>query len=268
MSGGKHASRSKSFEDLEFNRKERGRRNRKRETFEENDDNNFDIHNNTLNYSEDNEEDENNYYDDNNENDGNDDNDEYWEDEPEINYKKIIIVAIVIIVVLAAIFGIYKIVSSKNEKNEALQDEISQANNEEMPVSISGYKVLGQVIIKDLDIEQYILNLPEDEALKNGVAKLYGSSLNSNGNFCIAGHNYEGVFKDLEKLNVGDKIIIKDTKNVEYEYKVTSVKNVEPDNLECLMQDTSKVEITLITCDTGGTSRVVVKAEQVAKDNG
>ena len=69
-------------------------------------------------------------------------------------------------------------------------------------------------------------------------------------------------------VNTTDEIIIKDTRNVEYKYKVTSVKNVEPDNLECLIQDTSKVEITLITCDTGGTSRVVVKAEQVAKDNG
>ena len=255
MAGGKHASRAKSFEDLEFNRKERGRR--KRQELEEDElEDKLNVHNDMLNSNAEEYEDE---Y---------DDNDDFWDDEPQIDYKKIAIVVVTVIAVILIIFGIYKFVSSKNEENDVIQEDTSQTNNEEMPASISGYKVLGQVIIKDLDIEQYILNLPEDEALKNGVAKLYGSSLNSFGNFCIVGHNYEGIFKDLEKLNVGDEITIKDTKNDEYEYKVTSVKTVEPDNLECLMQDTEKVEITLITCSTGATSRVVVKAEQVAKDNG
>ena len=114
----------------------------------------------------------------------------------------------------------YKFLSSKNDENELNKEETSQVD-ETMPSSISGYKVLGQVIIKNLNVEQYILNLPEEEALKSGVVKLYGNSLNGHGNFCIAGHNYEGVFKDLEKVNVGDEIIIKDTRNVEYKYKVT-----------------------------------------------
>lgn len=255
MAGGKHASRSKSFEDLEFNRKERARR--RREEIEENEtDDKLNVHNEILNSNA--EEYDEDY----------DDSDDYWDDEPQINYKKIAIIVIAVIAVLAIIFGIYKFVSSKNKENEVKQDETSQTNDKEMPSSVSGYKVLGQLIIKDLNIEQYILNLTEDEALKNGVTKLYGPSLNSHGNFCIAGHNYEGVFKDLENLNVGDEIIIKDTRNVEYEYKVTSVKKVEPDNLEALIQDEEKVEITLITCSTGATSRVIVKAEQVAKDNG
>lgn len=255
MAGGKHASRSKSFEDLEFNRKERGRR--KREELEENEvDDKLNVHNNILNSNA--EEYEDDY----------DDSDDYWDDEPQINYKKVAIIVVSVIAVLAIIFGIYKYISSKNEEDKVNQNETSQNSTEEMPSSISGYKVLGQVIIKDLNVEQYILNLSEDEALKNGVTKLYGPSLNGHGNFCIAGHNYEGVFKDLEKLNVGDKITIKDTRSVEYEYKVTSVKTVEPDDLECLMQDTEKVEITLITCSTGATSRVIVKAEKVAEDNG
>lgn len=253
MAGGKHAARSKSFEDLEFYRKERSRR--KEEIEEKELDDKLEVHNNILDSNA-------NEYDDNY-------GDEYddWDESPEINYKKIAIVVIIVIAIVTLIFGVYKFLSSKNDENELNKEETSQVD-EAMPSSISGYKVLGQVIIKNLNVEQYILNLPEDEALKSGVVKLYGNSLNGHGNFCIAGHNYEGVFKDLEKVNVGDEIIIKDTRNVEYKYKVTSVKNVEPDNLECLIQDTSKVEITLITCDTGGTSRVVVKAEQVAKDNG
>lgn len=162
---------------------------------------------------------------------------------------------------LAIIFGIYKLVTSRN--NEPTE---SQNETEEIPVSIAGYRVIGKVKIDSLDVSQYILSLPEDEALKNGVVKLYGPSLNAHGNLCIAGHNYDGVFKDLEKLNVGDKITMVDTTGMEYEYKVTSVKNVEPDDLECLVQDESKVEITLITCSTGSVKRTIVKAEQVSND--
>ena len=45
-------------------------------------------------------------------------------------------------------------------------------------------------------------------------------------------------------------------------YKVTKTYEVEPDNLECLLQDEEKVEITLITCQSGSTKRLVVKAEE------
>lgn len=249
MAGGKHASTSKSFEDLEFTRRERRQRINRFE--EEEGDDELNVDSSILEANADEEEE----YDD----------DDYYGDEPRIDYKKIAIIAGGIILVLVVIFGIYKLVSGGKEKPE---EDNTPVQTEEMPSSVAGYKVLGQVIIKDLNIEQYILNLPEDEALKNGVVKIYGSSLNSHGNFCIAGHNYEGVFKDLEKLKVDDKITIKDSRNVEYEYKVTNVTTVDPDNLECLLQNKDKVEITLITCSTGATSRVVVKAEQIAKDNG
>lgn len=250
MAGGKHASRSKSFEDLENNRRERARR-RREEFVEDEVDDKLNVHNDILNSNA--EEYEEDYED-----------DDYY-DEPEINYKKIAIVIGIIIAIVALAFGLYKFA---NREVVSEDDSTSQVSNKNMPLSIAGYKVLGQVVIKDLGIEQYILNLPEDDALKNGVAKIYGAALNSPGNFCMAGHNYEGIFKDLEKLNVGDKFIVRDTKNVEFEYKVTSVKTVDPDDLNCLLQDKSKIEMTLITCSTGSTSRVVVKAEQVAKDNG
>lgn len=242
MAVGKHASRAKSFEDLEFSRKERSR---KRKDFGEESDK-LDVDNDVLNSNAEEYE------------------DDYYDDEPEINYKKIVIIIVAIIAILAIIFGVYKLVFENKEEE---QEETPQLS-EEMPSSVGGYKVLGQIIIDDLNIEQYILNLPEDKALENGVAKLYGPSLNNVGNFCIVGHNYEGIFKDLGTLNVGDKITIKDTKEVEYEYKVTNVKTVEPDDLECLLQDTEKTEMTLITCSTGSTSRIIVKTEKVAEDNG
>lgn len=251
MSGGKHASRSKSFEDLEDNRKGLFG---KKSKFEEDD--TLNVHNDILSSNSDDYEDD---YEDEDEYD-----DEYY-DERQINYKKIVIAVVIVLVVIGIIFGIYKIVFSNKSDEDVDNSETS--TTEEMPSSVSGYKVLGQIIIEKLDVEQYILNLAEDEALENGVVKLYGASINSYGNFCIAGHNYEGVFKDLENLEIGDKIIIRDTRNTEYEYKVTSVKTVDPDDLTSLVQDSSKVEITLVTCTTDSTSRVIVKAEKVSESS-
>lgn len=253
MAGGKHASRSKSFDDFEYDRKGSSRRGKREQFIEEDniEEDKLNVHNDILNANNDDYEED---YDD----------DDYYDDEPMINYKKVIIIVVTIIVLLAIIFGIYKLTIGKDDYE--IIDETTQT--EKMPLSVAGYKVLGQIVIKDLNVEQYILNLAEDDALKNGVVKLYGSSLNSYGNMCIAGHNNEGVFKDIGKLKVGNKITVKDINNNEYEFKVTSVETVEPDNLECLLQDNSKIEITLITCSDDSTSRVVVKAEKVTKDNG
>ena len=246
MAIGKHVSRYKSFESLEESRKEKARR---RAEYEK-DDEKVNVNNGDIDSEK---------YD-----------DEYDEDDDEelLNYKKVIIAIVTIIVVFLLAFGIYKLVSD-NDKEVMPAENVKtiQSQEEKLPLAVGGYKVLGQVLIEDLEIEQYILDSKEDKALESGVTKLYGPSLNDDGNFCIAGHNYEGIFKDLEKLNVDDEIIIKDANGDEYEYKVTSVKNVDPDNLEILMQNKEKVEITLITCTADSTSRVIVKAEKVSKDN-
>ena len=127
---------------------------------------------------------------------------------------------------------------------------------------IEGYDVLGKIVMDDLGIEQYILDSTEDNALENGVIKLYGNSLNNYGNFCIAGHNNEEIFSELSELEINDEFKIVDTDLEETIYVVTEKYKAEPDDLKCLMQDDSKIEITLITCEDASTSRLIVKAEE------
>ena len=52
----------------------------------------------------------------------------------------------------------------------------------------------------------------------------------------------------------------------ETEYEIKQIYSVEPNDLTCLMQDESKVEITLITCENGSTTRLIVKAEEKNQD--
>lgn len=186
--------------------------------------------------------------------------DSFWnEDEEEFNYQRLIIIIAVIAIIVIVCVLLYKFVFSKPKEEEKLPVE----NTPKMSETIEGYKVLGKIKIENLNIEQYILDSTDIKALQNGVGRIdNGASLNNYGNFCIAGHNNSKIFEELNKLKVDDEFVLIDKKMEETIYKVTEILEVEPDNLECLLQDENKIEVTLITCKDGATTRLVVKAEE------
>lgn len=182
-----------------------------------------------------------------------------FDDDKEFNFKKLFLILFIIILIAVAIFFGYRYFNSKEKENQA---EPAEPVKNKMIEQVEGYDVLGKIVISDQEVEQYILDSKEDKALENGVIKLYGDSLNSYGNFCIAGHNKDGIFSKLSNFEVGDEFTIVDPDLEETEYKVTEISKVEPEDLKCLMQDESKIQITLITCEDASTSRLVVKAEE------
>ncbi len=184
---------------------------------------------------------------------------DFDDDEKEFNFKKLFIIVLIIILIAVAGFMGYRYFTSRETEDKT---EPAEPVQNKMIEEIEGYKVLGKIVIEDQNIEQYILDSNEDKALENGVTKLYGGSLNNYGNFCIVGHNKEGMFANLANLQVGDEFKIVDKYLEETTYEVTEIYKTEPEGLKCLMQDESKVEITLITCEDGSTSRLIVKAEE------
>ena len=102
--------------------------------------------------------------------------------------------------------------------------------------------------------------------MKESVTKLCGPQINSVGNFCIIGHNYNEskMFKKLKNLEIGDKILLTDIYDQTIEYKVYDKYKVYPKETKCLSQETNgEREITLITCTTGGLKRLIIKAREV-----
>lgn len=186
-----------------------------------------------------------------------DSSDEYYDEE--FNYKKLLIIIGIIAVLIIAGVLIYKFVINKPQPKV----EPPKVDTPKMSTTIDGYKVLGKILIKDLNVDQYILDSTEAKALQKGVGKIDNNgSINNYGNFCLAGHNQDGIFKRLTELEEGDEFILVDKNMDETTYKVTKIYEVEPDNLECLLQDEEKIEVTLITCQSGSTKRLIVKAEE------
>jgi sortase A len=87
------------------------------------------------------------------------------------------------------------------------------------------------------------------EQLKKGVGQHIGSANpGQNGNVVLAGHDdvFGEVFRDLDKLQPGDQVILY-TMQQQFIYRVTETRIVEPSQVE-VMNSTSGPTITLISC--------------------
>ena len=171
-----------------------------------------------------------------------------------------------LLVILLVLISCGIIISIRNFKEnvEPVSAEESQQNmQEEMPQTIDGYQVLGKIKIESLEVEKYILDSREEKALEKETCKWYGPNMNEKGNFCIAGHNEETIFKNLETLENGAMIQLIDRNETVVEYEVYDSFTVEPTDLSVLLQEEDKQEITLITCQEGALTRRIVKAKKV-----
>lgn len=145
---------------------------------------------------------------------------------------------------------------------EEKEDELS---NIEIPATMGNYEVLGQLVIEKIGVTKNILNISEDASLKLSVAKLYGPDVNASGNFCISGHNWNNMLKRLSEMQVGDifYMINRETKT-KVNYQIYNMYTCVPEDLSCLDQnDDGKREVTLITCNPGGLTRLICKAREI-----
>lgn len=129
-----------------------------------------------------------------------------------------------------------------------------------------GYKVAGFLEIPKIKLKTNVLAEYSKKGLDKCVSKFWGADANCVGNFCIAGHNYQkpNMFNNVYKLKEGDILYLTDNENGKYEYEIYDVYKVKPQNTKCLSQNTNgKREITLITCNSSGSYRIIVKAREL-----
>ena len=158
------------------------------------------------------------------------------------------------------------------EENTILDDENTtqdtsfNQSEDSILTTYKGYPVIAKLEIPKIDLETYVISEYSNQALGVSVTKFYGGNPNEVGNFCIAGHNYitNNMFHDLKKLSVGDTFTLIDNNAHEGIYKIYLVETVEPDETQCLSQKTNgRIEVTLITCTTDSSKRIIVKAVKI-----
>lgn len=154
---------------------------------------------------------------------------------------------------------------SKYVDNKALASFEEKIETNEVITEINPGDEIAIIEIESVNLKNVIVESTDNKYLKHHVCHFQNSAMpGEDGNFALAGHSstyyYNQVFNEVHKVKVGDEIKIT-TIDDEFIYTITETKVVEADEIEVLDQDTSKKEITLVTCTNGGKQRFIVKGE-------
>ena len=161
--------------------------------------------------------------------------------------------------------GVKSEVNISNIESEKEAENLSKVE-EHTASDGTKYYVEATLTIDSLGIEYPVLSDSTDELLKISINKLWGPNPNEVGNYVIIGHNYKNgsMFGKLPKIEIGDTFELKDIKGRKRTYEVYDKYEIEPTDVSCTSQLTNgKTEVTLITCNSNGKKRIVVKATQV-----
>lgn len=150
---------------------------------------------------------------------------------------------------------------AKNKEEEQTEETIGS----DLPDKMGNYKVIGELVIDKIGVKNNILEKTDESSLNLSVTKFYGADINHEGNICITGHNYARLLKRLSELNVGDTFyLINKQEATKVEYKIFDIYKCNPTDLECLDPRYNGVkEVTLITCNPGGLTRLICKAKEI-----
>ncbi len=106
-----------------------------------------------------------------------------------------------------------------------------------------------RIVIPKIGVDAPVVEGDGWEELKRGVGHHIGSANpGEKGNMVLSGHNdiFGEVFRDLDKLDLGDEIIVY-AGEVPYRYVVKAKRIVEPTDVSVMAPTTTPI-VTLITC--------------------
>lgn len=154
--------------------------------------------------------------------------------------------------------------------NRIEETEIENGQEVELSPSLSiKSDVLTEALelrIPAIDLQAPVLSEPTKEYLNIALTQIKRNQVPGMGNFTIAGHNSSVKgrhFNRLDELVIGDEINLVDGEDI-YTYQVESIEIVTPQNVDILYDQPNKNEITLVTCTSDGTKRLVVRGKRIS----
>ena len=186
---------------------------------------------------------------------------------------RLLIILFVSIIIGKMSYGIYKEMKLSNgpsniSENEKIKEdkESKKVEIEKIVKSYKGYIVSAKLTIPKINLETYVFEDYDEDAMWICPTKYFGPNPNEEGNYCIAAHNYdkENMFNHIIELEKGDIIYLSDNENGIVEYEVYDIYKVKPTDNTPLEQNTNgKTELTLITCSDYSSKRIIVKARKI-----
>lgn len=137
----------------------------------------------------------------------------------------------------------------------------SPATEEVLPsVPIDGRNYMGAIRFPSLDLELPVLAEYTLPALK--IAPAVYSGTPEGNDLVICAHNYRSHFGPLNRLSLGDEVLMRTVDGAVYRYTVAATEVVSP----LAVQDVTngQWDLTLFTCTLGGKTRFVVRCDRMA----
>ena len=128
----------------------------------------------------------------------------------------------------------------------------------EVCITVDGVKYYGYLVVPQFDLELPVAAEWNYEQLSLSPCTYSGSM--KDGNWVIAGHNYERHFSPLKSLRIGDTFYFIDASGAKTVYEVMDteiLRSVQTDE----MKD-SGYELSLFTCTYDGVSRYTVRCRE------
>ena len=159
--------------------------------------------------------------------------------------------------------------TSNNDNTEvgSLTEGLEDAENTGVSTQNKTYKgfgVLGTMRIPAIDFSYPILDKVTKKSIETSVAFLCGAGVNEPGNTVIIGHNYRNgaFFSNNKRLNIGDKIYIRDLEGNELTYNIYDKFETSQNDTSFYQRDTGGVpEVSLSTCTDDSSARLIILAK-------
>lgn len=151
-----------------------------------------------------------------------------------------------------------KRVIEENKKQET--EDFKENEQEADTLEVLGDQYLGCLLIPSAGLEIPVLSEFSMDGLEYAAA-CYSGSIQTQ-DLVIAGHNYSRIFRPIKQLPVGTKVQIMDADGNVYNYQVTELTILQPDQVQTMTQESDAWDLSLFTCTTGGRSRYVLRCKQ------
>lgn len=139
----------------------------------------------------------------------------------------------------------------------------SSSNTDTQEETFNG--LFGIIEIPKINLYYPVFSSLTEDLLKISPCKFYGENLNTNGNICIAGHNYDNslFFSRISTLSTNDEIFIFDNNGTKYIYNVYDIYEVAESDLSPILNyNENEKTLTLVTCNNFTSNRIIVRAKQ------
>lgn len=163
----------------------------------------------------------------------------------------------------AALKQLPEINPNKAENSENSEPERQRNTNKDR---LNDQKVIGAILIPKISLIYSVVEGTGTDEIGVAIGHMTGTKkIGAKGNCVLAGHRggYSGnYFEKLDKLEIGDEVILANERHEQFVYKVTESFVVEPDEM-WVAKNTGKEKaiLTLITCENSGKQRLIVRCE-------